>query len=200
MFPRYLFATASGVGVTFVLFMLMQSLIESDQQPFEEKPANPPVEIVRLLEDIEITKTRRPPEPPPEPDEPPPHLPEPDFESDNNGLGVEFPTQDRKPPIGVPRPGGFSEGEALPIVKVAPVYPSQAKRRGIEGYALVEFAITTSGAVRDPRVVESSPPGVFDRASIAAALKFKYKPKVVNGQPIALHGVRNLFTYELSDG
>ncbi|MCZ0941945.1 MAG: energy transducer TonB [Gammaproteobacteria bacterium] len=83
---------------------------------------------------------------------------------------------------------------------MTPVYPSQAKRRGIEGYALVEFVVTKNGSVRDPKVIESSPPRVFDRASIAAALKFKYKPKVVNGQPIALSGVRNLFTYELTDG
>ena len=84
------------------------------------------------------------------------------------------------------------------VVKVAPVYPSQAKRRGIEGYVLLEFVVAKSGAVRYPQIIEPNPPGVFDRASIAAALKSR--PKVINGQPIALSGVRNLFTFELSDG
>jgi protein TonB len=96
--------------------------------------------------------------------------------------------------------GGFSsDGEYLPIVKVAPVYPRRAQTRGIEGYVLLEFFVTTTGAVRDPRVVESKPPGIFDNAAMQAALKFKYKPKVVNGEPVEVAGVRNLITFELAE-
>jgi len=32
-----------------------------------------------------------------------------------------------------------------------------------------------------------------------ASLKFKYKPKVVNGEPIEVSGVRNRITFELTD-
>ena len=96
--------------------------------------------------------------------------------------------------------GGFSsDGEYLPIVKVAPVYPRRAQTRGIEGYVLLEFIVTKTGAVRNPFVVEAKPPGIFDRAAISAALKFKYKPKVVNGEPIDVAGVRNRITFELSE-
>ena len=48
-------------------------------------------------------------------------------------------------------------------------------------------------------VVEADPPGIFDRAAQQAALKFKYKPKVVNGEPIDVAGVRNLITFELTE-
>ena len=59
--------------------------------------------------------------------------------------------------------------------------------------------MTSTGAVRDPVVIEAKPPGIFDRAAINAALKFKYKPKVVNGEPIEVAGVRNLIKFELQD-
>ena len=199
MLPRYLFATAFGVAVTFGLFLLMQGLIESDQIPFTEEPPGRIVDFVRVEEDIDIPERRRQPKPPPEPPEPPPHHPKPAFDGESNAVGFEF-NQRIPGPITVIGPSGYSDGDPLPIVKVSPAYPRQAQRRLIEGYALVEFVVTKNGAVRDPKVIESSPPGVFDRTSIAAALKFKYKPKVVNGQPIALSGVRNLFKYELTDG
>ena len=54
--------------------------------------------------------------------------------------------------------------------------------------------------MRDPVVIDAKPPGIFDRAAIQAALKFKYKPKVVNGEPVEVAGVRNLIKFELEDG
>ena len=89
------------------------------------------------------------------------------------------------------------DGEYLPIVKVAPIYPRRAQSRGITGYCIVEYTVTTSGAIRDPKAVDCDPPGVFDSASVKASLKFKYKPRVVDGVPIEVGGVQNKFTYEL---
>ena len=57
--------------------------------------------------------------------------------------------------------------------------------------------MTKSGAIRDPHVVDCKPSGVFDRASVKAATKFKYKPRVVDGEAIEVAGVQNKFTYEL---
>jgi protein TonB len=62
---------------------------------------------------------------------------------------------------------------------------------------ILEFIVTKTGAVADPVVIEAKPPGMFDRAAINAALKFKYKPKVVNGEPIDVAGVQNKITFEL---
>jgi protein TonB len=87
-----------------------------------------------------------------------------------------------------------SDGEYLPIVKVAPVYPTRALQRRLEGYVIVEFVVTANGSVRDVAVVESSD-AVFERAAIEAALKFKYKPRVVDGSPIEVAGVQNRITF-----
>ena len=89
--------------------------------------------------------------------------------------------------------------ETLPIVKVAPTYPDDAVREGIEGHVLLEFVVTESGTVQDPVVLEAEPPGVFDQAALDAVGKFKYKPKVVDGEPVEIPGVRNRFTFEISD-
>ena len=52
--------------------------------------------------------------------------------------------------------GGMSasDGEYLPIVKVAPIYPRRAQTRGITGYCIVEYTVTKSGSIRDPQPVE----------------------------------------------
>jgi len=200
MVIRYVFGVVLGLVTTFLLFMIMQSIIKSDRNPFSDSINGRIVDIVRLDQDEEIeVKKRKPPKPPP-PDEPPPDMPTPDFDNAAISQGVDVGSVDVKVDLNVGGVGGFSsDGEYLPIVKVAPVYPRRAQTRGIEGYVLLEFVVTKTGAVENPVVIEASPPGIFDRAAINAALKFKYKPKVVNGEPIDVAGVRNRITFELAD-
>ena len=201
MVTRYGFALALGMLATFALFLLMQALIKSDKSPFDEGVSGKIVDFIRVEEDMAIEVKQRKPKPPPPPDEPPPQMPQPTFDATNVSQGVDIGAVDIQVDVNVDGGGGFSsDGEYLPIVKVAPIYPRRAQTRGIEGYVLLEFVVTRTGAVRDPVVIESKPPGIFDRAAIAAALKFKYKPKVVNGEPIDVAGVKNRITFELQDG
>jgi periplasmic protein TonB len=200
MIVRYVIGVTLGAVATFTLFLLMQALIKSDKSPFDEGITGKIVDFVRLQEEQDIEVRVRKPKPPPPPDEPPPDMPDPTFESSDVSIGVGFGAIDTTINMNVGGVGGFSsDGEYLPIVKVAPVYPRRAQTRGIEGFVLLEFVVTRTGAVRDPVVIEASPPGIFDRAAIQAALKFKYKPKVVNGEPIDVAGVRNLITFELAE-
>ncbi|MCZ6640711.1 MAG: energy transducer TonB [Gammaproteobacteria bacterium] len=200
MITRYVFGVSLGVVVTFMLFLLMQALIKSDRSALTEDKFGRIVDMVMLEDELELQIKDRKPKPPPPPDEPPPDMPIPDFDSSDVSQGIEIGTIDVTVNLNVGGTGGFStDGEYLPIVKVAPVYPRRAQTRGIEGYVLLEFVVTRTGAVRDPTVIESKPPGIFDRAATSAALKFKYKPKVVNGEPIDVAGVRNRITFELTD-
>ncbi len=201
MLMRFGFAVALGAIATFGLFLLMQALIKSDKSPFDEGVSGKIVDFVRVEDDISIETKQRKPKPPPPPDEPPPDMPQPDFDASEVSQGVDIGVVDVQVDVKIDGTGGFSsDGEYLPIVKVAPVYPRRAQTRGIEGYVLLEFVVTRTGGVRDPVVIESKPPGIFDRAAVNAALKFKYKPKVVNGEPIDVAGVRNRITFELQDG
>tara|TARA_A100001037_G_scaffold298565_1_gene322524 strand:- start:1080 stop:1682 length:603 start_codon:yes stop_codon:yes gene_type:complete len=197
---RYVIGVALGALVTLTLFLIMQALIKSDKSPFDEGIKGRIVDFVRLQEDESIeTKTRKP-KPPPPPDEPPPDMPKPEFDNALESQGVDISAASLDVNLNIGGIGGFSsDGEYLPIVKVAPVYPRRAQTRGIEGYVILEFVVTKTGSVRDPVVIEAKPPGIFNRAALQAALKFKYKPKVVNGEPIDVAGVQNRITFELQD-
>ncbi|MEZ5560518.1 MAG: energy transducer TonB [Pseudomonadales bacterium] len=189
-----------GAVATFALFLLMQALIKSDKSPFDDSIKGKIVDFVRLQDDQDIQTKQRKPKPPPPPDEPPPDMPRPDFDASDVSVGVDVGAVQVNVDLNVGGTGGFSsDGEYLPIVKVAPVYPRRAQTRGIEGFVLLEFTVTKTGAVENPVVIESSPPGIFDNAAINAALKFKYKPKVVNGEAIDVAGVRNRITFELAN-
>lgn len=90
--------------------------------------------------------------------------------------------------------------EYLPIVKVAPVYPRRTITRGITGSCIVTYTVTASGSVEDPFIANPSdciPAGVFERASMKAVLKFKYKPRVIGGKAVATPNVTNKFSYDL---
>lgn len=78
-----------------------------------------------------------------------------------------------------------------------PAYPNSAIQREIEGYAIVGFSVSASGAVFDPFIIESEPNSVFDRSALKAISKFKYKAKMIDGKPVTTAGQRYLFRYEL---
>ena len=200
-FLRYALGVSIGLGVTLLLFLLMVKLIESDRSPYSEPPQGDLLSFVRLLEEpppaVPIPPTP-PPDPTPPPPADPPALP-PLGSCKGSECGVSIGAPPAEPPV-VEGDRVPSEGEYLPIIKVAPVYPRRAVAGGIQGHVLLEFTVTSIGSVRDPVVIEADPPGVFDRAATEAALKFKYKPKVLNGQPMDVRGVRNLIRFELENG
>ena len=84
----------------------------------------------------------------------------------------------------------------LPIVRVAPVYPNRALSRGLEGYVDLMFTVTDAGTVKDP-VVTYTTSSLFNRAAPQAVLKFKYKPRVVDGKPVEVPGVETRIRFQL---
>lgn len=196
---RYLIAGVLGVVTTLALLLLMHTLIATTDAELDEGKAIKIADITMPETQIETRVKEQKPEKVDEPEEPPPPLDTPQLEFDTK-LSVNMaasPKQEVKIQSGL---GGVaSDGEYLPIVKVAAVYPRRAQTRGITGYCIVEYTVTTTGATRDPTPVDCQPQGVFEDASVKAALKFKYKPRVIDGSPVEVAGVRNRFLYELED-
>jgi protein TonB len=91
-----------------------------------------------------------------------------------------------------------SDRNATPIVRVNPVYPAAQAQRNVEGWVEVEFTITATGSVSDPRVTSAEPRGAFDRAALHAIERWKYEPMLVNGKPTAQSGVRTRLLFELN--
>lgn len=89
--------------------------------------------------------------------------------------------------------------DSVPLVAIAPLYPADAARRGIEGWCLVKFTINELGNVLEDsiEIIDREPANVFDQSSIRAAARFKWQPLVFEGRGIAVEGVQYLFRYEL---
>ncbi|MGK7296533.1 MAG: energy transducer TonB [Candidatus Wenzhouxiangella sp. M2_3B_020] len=198
---RYLISIVLAAVVTIAAFYLMHRLIagaEGDRERLEPPPGIRfgPVDIEQEI----VTKERRKPEPPPPPDTPPPppdiqvsevqqtprQMPDMQMPELNLGVGAGPPVLGN---VGMDRK---AEGDVVPLVRIAPQYPRDAQMNMIEGYVTIEFTITETGSVRDPRVVESKPPRVFDRAAIRAILRWKFKPRVVDGTAIARRATQTI--------
>jgi protein TonB len=197
MTARYAFSIALGAVVTFGLLFLMQILIATGRGALSDTTSFRITDFVRV-ERNEVIETRKDkPEKPPEP-EIPPEMPSPsNADSIDNAMAVSMSAPSLDANITVGGIGfGASDGEYLPIVKVAPVYPSRALSRSLEGYVIVEFTVTRTGTVQDVFVVESTST-LFEKAATDAALKFKYKPRVIDGEPVEVPGVRNKISFEI---
>ena len=191
---RYLISLALAVVVTLAAFYFMHKLISNaggDNEVLEPPPGMRfgPVEI-----DDTITKeSRKRPEPPPPPEEPPPP---PDLEiaqveqTPVNMPQLDLPDLNFSPTGGNPVLGNFNtnrnaEGDVVPLVRIQPQYPRDAAMNQIEGYVTVQFTITETGAVTNPRVIDAEPPRVFDRAALRAILRWKFKPRIIDGVAVA---------------
>ncbi len=200
---RLVIGVLLGVVVTAGLFWTMQYMIETADRELNEGTSGHLIDFVRLKRDESIQRRQLKPKKPPPPDAPPPQPPTPQL--DNLNPNAEKIAISAAPvDTDIEMSGGFSlgvgEGDYLPIVKVAPIYPQRALSRGVEGFCVVQYTVTRQGTIRDPFVLEDQcTSSLFHRASVQAALKFKYKPRVIDGQAVEVPGVQNKFTYEIQE-
>ncbi|HAB65620.1 MAG TPA: energy transducer TonB [Pseudomonas sp.] len=84
------------------------------------------------------------------------------------------------------------EQEVMPLNDVRPEYPYRARQRGIEGHIKLAFTITAAGKVENIRVMEASPPNVFDREARRAASRWRFAPRTENGSAVSREAVKTL--------
>jgi TonB family protein len=77
-----------------------------------------------------------------------------------------------------------------------PEFPNKALSQRLSGSVTVEYTVDTNGEPRDVRVVEATPPGVFDKSAVAAVKRWKYDPVLANGAPVEVP-VRTSIRFEL---
>ncbi len=204
---------AAGIGfssaITLALFFVMVILISLGDTGMKEDTSVKLADIV--MPDREIDTFMTEVEKPDKPEEQPEDIDQPELDlAPLTGIDVS---------IAKPKPnfkaGGsfFRDGEYIPLFKVVPIYPRRAQERGTMGYALVEFTITDTGSVENAQTIEGycsskrpddpdvqfRPCSMFNSASARAALKLKYKPKIVDGRAVPVDGVLHRFTYILDD-
>jgi len=199
---RYLSALLLGMIVTLGLFFLMQALIDSGEQDFSSSSEGQMMEFIRIKDDENLSfKDRRKPikpKPPKEPPPPPKLIVQKQVKPTMNKVKIEIPDIDLPslagggPFLGNWEGNPLAEGDVLPIVRINPQWPRKALVEGIEGYVVVEVLIAVDGSVRGVVVIESMPKRLFDRNVIRAVLKWKFKPRIMNGVPVERKAIQRL--------
>lgn len=198
---RYVISLALAVSVTLALLWGMQALISGGQEALSDAPRGNVLDFIRLKKEPALVKKDRKPKKPAKPKQPPPPMQQPQMQQANPNLvavssGFSADVQNDTGLSGQLNLDS-GDGDYLPIVKVAAIYPRRAQSRGIEGYVIIEFVVATNGSVKDAKVVKAEPAGIFDQAALDAALKFKYKPRVVDGVAMEVAGVQNKISFEI---
>ena len=192
-------AAGLAIVVVFGLLFLMQALINADQGEPEDSTvfAIPDIwqeepEVTEFKKEIDITEIDEV--------DTPPELPQVDIALDSDVDFGGLSGGDLDLDIQVQN-GAFSDGDVIALVRQQPDYPQRAAERGIEGFCTVYFTITALGITRDayiPEGEEYCSNSLFERASIRAIERFKFKPKIVDGEAVEIEHA-NRFVFELAD-
>lgn len=181
-----------AVVITFFLFIGMHWLVNmsNHDKPGDDDQVSIDFSPVKIDEDTNIKKRAIPKKPPPPKEPPPPqkmnvqqnkqvvnNMPTPTVPALDLGVGGDGPF------LGAMGAGidMTKDGAIIPIVTIAPNYPRKAAIAKIEGFVEMEFTITEGGTVINPKVINSKPARIFDREALRAILKYKFKPKIVDG-------------------
>jgi protein TonB len=202
MRTHYVTCAPPGLLVTIGLLWIMQLLIAGDLPQYDSKQAI----VHRTLRFVlPPAPTSLPRELPPDRIVPPARLPamRPDTGISDKVVmkpvldtGVLRPQQPRGPGVNDLLKPASGDGPLMGIVMGAPLYPANARARNQEGYVTVQFDVSADGVVENVRVLESSHP-VFEKPAVQAAYRFRFKPRIVDGEALASYGVKNRFRYEL---
>lgn len=195
---RFPIAMLLSAVLTVALFTLLRAVIHV-RHDAEATMAIPKVEFVRLRKEMEIEEKKREKPEREKPEQKPvtPTLAVAqeegktvdlglDVQAIAKGLGAEFGSAGGGGGDGrggsLAFSAGLSDRAPLPLVRVEPQYPNEARRRQLEGWVQVAFTISSAGQVKDAAVVKSSD-SVFEKSALQAVNKWKYQPQLVDGKP-----------------
>ncbi len=202
-FIRYLSTFIFASALTLTLFLIMQKMLSFDVQRSTSDSVLNGLDFVRLIRDSEpvkqITRTNPPEKPrPPEKKQPPPKLQKlqinkPKVDSivmPSHRLQTKLNLNDalylgsfhKEAPV---QQAVKVDEEVVPLVRIAPLYPSRAARLKIEGWVKMEVLIDNLGSVKEVKVLESHPSSIFNRSAIKAMKRWRFRPKVVNGVAVS---------------
>ena len=207
---KYFAGLVLSVFTTFFLFVLMVTLISLGDSGLKDDKSVKLADIV--MPEREIDTFMEQVDKPDEPEEQPEDIAQPEVDLQPiAGIDVNIP----KPKANFKAGAGsfFRDGEYIPLFKIQPQYPRRAQERGTMGFAIVAFTITETGTIEDVVPVEGycssknpddpeaqlRPCTIFNSASSRAALKLKYKPKIVDGKAVKVEGVQHKFTFIMED-
>jgi periplasmic protein TonB len=185
-----------AVGATLALLYAMYSLVYFEYQEVIVEPTAPiPTVIMPEVPPIET----RFPEPPARPQEQEPLpklvLQKPELKNPDSG-DITFghtkidTTTKNFDPFG-------ATAQIMPFIKVAPVYPTAAANRGIEGYVDVMFDVSDLGTTQNIRILAFVPSSIFNKSVLKAVKGWKYKPSRHEGVPVVTPNVQERIRFNM---
>ena len=197
---RFTKPTLYGVGFAFGLFLAMQGLIAGGRYVAEKGEKLQTVDFVRLKKesDLETRERRKPPKPEPPKTPPPPKMKIDTPPPDSPPTPFQMPRLDLPsnvsggPFMGSYVGGGSGYGELTPMIRLTPQYPREAARDGITGWVEFMIEVNADGTVKSARVTKAQPRGVFEAAATQSILKWKFRPKIVDGKPMETKGTQRI--------
>ena len=197
---RFVGALLGAILVTSVLLILMVLMVINRSETPDSKGSYKIADIWQP--ERSLSEFVKPPKPkrPPETALMQPSMPTPSLRFDTPAPRISLqaaprPTASLQAGLG----GDFArDTDYIPVYVPQPLYPRRALSRAREGYAVVEVIITTSGGVRGVKLIEESPANYgFGSAALKAAIKLKYKPRVIDGRGVEVAGVMYKFSFRL---
>jgi len=199
---------AVAFALSLAFFWLMYGVTRAGGHGARQGEALPTIDFVRLKRDTEVETLERRKPPPPQPKEPPPPA--------RMKVSSADPTQQQAPaPFPMPNLDvttsvgggpflgemgagggtaltGLFDGDIIPLQRLPPQYPRDAARGRITGWVQLEVLVNADGSVRSATVTDAKPKGLFEASAVSAVLKWKFKPRVMNGQPVAQRGIQRI--------
>jgi len=205
--PRWAALGVGGSVCTLGLFALLSNAIRSEGRTGPTIPVVPRVKFqpAPIIESKPIRTSPKKPEPPALrvfPEGGGPRIlqlddTEPVSGPARRGPGVAF-----LPPALPPESVAIRssrDSDAVPIVRIPPEYPPEAARRELEGFVVVRLWVGPSGSVSRAEVAQAEPRGVFERNTLAAVRRWKYRPGQVNGEAVERGPFEVVLNFTLDD-
>lgn len=103
------------------------------------------------------------------------------------------------PKVATPQRVRVSQGvtQGLLLRKVTPQYPPLAKQARIQGTVVLSALIGKDGSIQNLHVVSGHP--MLTNAALEAVKEWKYKPYILNGEPVEVETTINV-NFSLSGG
>ena len=201
-------ALGIAAAVTTLLFFGMAKMIANSGTPLGKSTDGPSIEFIRLKQQSVVQEKKRDVPKKPDPPKEPPKMnkmnvakmdapQQQDMKMD--GLNMEMPLALGNGPYLGGAGGGSGDAGVMPLVRIEPQYPRKAAMNGTEGWVKLKFDITPVGTVTNVAVIESKPRRIFDRAARRALLKWKYKPRMEEGKPVAQKGLLVQLDFKLEN-
>ena len=176
-----------------VLMMVLVVSFSKDVKKKETVKKDP----LRYMKLAKVKQAVKKPKPKPKPKKArTPKAPLPDLSAMLGGIEMDIPEFELGNIAGnandllgeIARDAAMSEGtvDTKPrVLSRSPMqYPASAMKKHIKGYVIVNLLIDTDGSIEAAKVLESSPPGVFDVVALSGIRSWRFAPGKYKGRAV----------------